>query len=186
MQQEFGLIITALWILFIVWWLISGIFAKRTLNVGSTWMVRLVMVAVLLVSLSNRSVQYWFVMQTPVNPTLGAIGVVLVALGVGLCIWARVYLGRNWGMPMSVKENPELVTTGPYAYVRNPIYSGSLLAILGSFLGIGAWWWLGLLVVCGIYFIYSAFMEEKIMLREFPDTYPAYKAATWRLIPWVF
>jgi len=63
---------------------------------------------------------------------MGGVGVALCALGIGLAIWARTYLGRNWGMPMSRKENPELVTSGPYAYVRHPIYTGLLIAMLGS------------------------------------------------------
>ena len=44
---------------------------------------------------------------------IGSTGI--CALGVGFAIWARVYLGRNWGMPMSQKEQPEITTTGPYA-----------------------------------------------------------------------
>jgi protein-S-isoprenylcysteine O-methyltransferase Ste14 len=101
-----------------------------------------------------------------------------------LAIWARRHLGRNWGMPMSFKENPELVTTGPYVYIRNPIYSGFLLAILGSALTSGALW-LIFFVVFGAYFVYAAKNEEKIMLQEFPDTYPAYKRRTRLLIPFV-
>ena len=54
----------------------------------------------------------------------------LVALGLGLAIWARAHIGRNWGLPMSRKAYPELVTSGPYAVIRHPIYVGILLAAL--------------------------------------------------------
>lgn len=88
-------------------------------------------------------------------------------------------------MPMAVKEAPELVTTGPYATVRHPIYTGVILAILGSTLT-GGWWWLVIFVISTAYFIYAAMREEKEMAKTFPDTYPAYKARTKMLIPYVF
>jgi Phospholipid methyltransferase len=64
-------------------------------------------------------------------------GVVLCVLGFGLGLCAPWYLGRNWGMPMSCKEQPELVTSGPYAFIRHPIYTGPILAMLGSAIGVG-------------------------------------------------
>ncbi len=88
-------------------------------------------------------------------------------------------------MPMSVQENAELATTGPYAYIRNPIYSGMLLAMLGSMLVAGLSWLIPF-IFFAIYFIYSAKAEEKLMLAQFPDTYPAYKKRTKMLIPFVY
>jgi protein-S-isoprenylcysteine O-methyltransferase Ste14 len=117
------------------------------------------------------------------SPALNILGLTLAAAGVALAIWARFYLGRNWGMPLSIKENPELVTTGPYAYIRNPIYTGILLALLGSSLII--WWWFVIFAWSAVYFVYASRGEEKIMLREFPDTYPAYKARTKMLVPFI-
>jgi len=66
------------------------------------------------------------------DPWLQAIGLVIFLLGLALAIWARVYLGRNWGMPMTEKADPELVTTGPYSTIRHPIYSGLILAMAGT------------------------------------------------------
>src|SRR6185503_8446049 len=103
-------------------------------------------------------------------------------VGITFAIWARYTLGRNWGMPMSVKEKPELVTSGPYALVRHPIYTGVLLALLGSTFVVGLWW-LIIFAVGTIYFLYSAAREEALMMKEFPNEYPAYKARTKMLIP---
>ena len=61
----------------------------------------------------------------------------MFASGIGLAIWARIHLGRNWGMPTSQKADPELVTTGPYRFVRHPIYTGLLVALLGTALAVG-------------------------------------------------
>ena len=61
-------------------------------------------------------------------------------LGLALAVWARVYLGRNWGMPMSRRADPELVTTGPYRRVRHPIYSGLILAMAGTAIAVSLYW----------------------------------------------
>ena len=115
---------------------------------------------------------------------MGLIGFVLCALGVGLAITARALLDRNWGMSLSRKENPGLVTTGPYAFVRHPIFSGMLLAILGSAIGQSIFWLLPL-IAYGPYFILSARREEKHLIEQFPESYPAYMKRTRMLLPFV-
>jgi protein-S-isoprenylcysteine O-methyltransferase Ste14 len=118
------------------------------------------------------------------SPVLGAIGAVVFASGVAFAIWARIHLGRNWGMPMTEKAEPELVTSGPYRLVRHPIYSGLLAAMLGTTLAtnlIG----LVLVAVLGVYFYYSASVEEKNLTATFPDAYPAYRSRTKMIIPFV-
>lgn len=119
------------------------------------------------------------------DPWLIGIGLVLFVAGLGLAVWARVYLGRNWGMPMTQKDDPELVTTGPYHRVRNPIYSGIILAGLGTALAVNLIWLVAVVAVGG-YFIYSAVMEQRFMAERFPDTYPGYKQSTKMLIPFIF
>ncbi|MGH8300548.1 MAG: methyltransferase family protein, partial [Steroidobacteraceae bacterium] len=93
-------------------------------------------------------------------------------------------LGRNWGMPMSLRQGHELVTSGPYAYVRHPIYTGIMLAMIGSALAVGLLWLL-LFALYFAYFLFSARTEEQMMLAQFPDTYPAYRRRTRMLIPFV-
>src|ERR1051325_6056310 len=64
------------------------------------------------------------------SPVLGAIGAVVFAAGIAVAIWARIHLGRNWGMPMTEKAEPELVTSGPYRLVRPRIYPRPPTAML--------------------------------------------------------
>jgi protein-S-isoprenylcysteine O-methyltransferase Ste14 len=118
------------------------------------------------------------------SPVLGAIGAVVFAAGIALAIWARVHLGHNWGMPMTQKAEPELVTSGPYRYVRHPIYSGLLAGLLGTALATNL---IGLIIVVilGGYFYYSASVEEKNLTATFPTAYPAYRTNTKMLIPFV-
>jgi protein-S-isoprenylcysteine O-methyltransferase Ste14 len=114
-----------------------------------------------------------------------AVGAVLFVLGLGVAVWARRHLGRNWGTPMSHKADPDLVTSGPYRRVRHPIYSGLLLAMVGTAVAV-IWYWIIVVVIAGVYFVYSAEQEERYMASQFPDVYPEYKRSTKMLIPFVF
>ena len=112
-------------------------------------------------------------------------GLVLFALGLGFAIWARICIGRNWGTPMSQKNEPELVTTGPYHLVRHPIYSGILVAGIGTAVAL-SWLWLTAVALAGVYFLYSASVEERFLTEQFPDEYPLYTRSTKRLVPFIF
>jgi protein-S-isoprenylcysteine O-methyltransferase Ste14 len=116
---------------------------------------------------------------------LGWLGVAGCATGIGIAGWARVCLGRNWGMPMTVRARPTLVRSGPYRVVRHPIYSGLLLAAVGSALVTGPGW-LVVVAGAGAYFVVSLRVEENDMARAFPDQYPEYAGHTKRLIPFVY
>ena len=114
-----------------------------------------------------------------------SIGLTLFAVGLLFAIWARIHIGRNWGTPMTRKDEPELVTSGPYRLVRHPIYSGILTAGIGTAVALT---WMGLIAVglAAIYFLYSAIVEEKSLTEQLPDAYPAYIRSTKMLVPFVF
>jgi protein-S-isoprenylcysteine O-methyltransferase Ste14 len=86
---------------------------------------------------------------------------------------------------MTQKDDPELVTSGPYHLVRHPIYSGILLAGVGTAVAL-SWLWLTAVVLAGIYFVYSATVEERFMTEQFPDAYPQYVRSTKMLVPFVY
>jgi protein-S-isoprenylcysteine O-methyltransferase Ste14 len=113
------------------------------------------------------------------------VGLVFFVAGLAFAIWARIHIGRNWGTPMSQKNDPELVTSGPYRLVRHPIYTGILVAGAGTAVAL-SWVWLIGVALAGVYFIYSAIVEERNMTEQFADTYPAYKRSTKMLVPFVF
>ncbi len=118
--------------------------------------------------------------------TLQWMGVGLCLAGFGFAVWARVHIGRNWGMPMSLREGHELVTSGPYAYVRHPIYSGLMLAMIGSAFTAGPALAARSRRSISPTSSSAARSEEKTMLAQFPDAYPAYRRRTKMLIPFVF
>jgi protein-S-isoprenylcysteine O-methyltransferase Ste14 len=66
-------------------------------------------------------------------------GAALTAAGLLFTVWARLHIGTNWSGIVTIKQGHELVTTGPYAMVRHPIYTGLLLAFIGSAVGRGGW-----------------------------------------------
>jgi protein-S-isoprenylcysteine O-methyltransferase Ste14 len=171
------------WVAFWIYWLAAAVGVKAGRSRSSRFVairVGILVVAVLL--LRTRALRGH---ATTGNPWLQGIGLAIFLLGLALAIWARLYLGRNWGTPMSQKDDPELVTTGPYHSIRHPIYSGLLLGMIGSAIAISPYW-LVAVVLLGGYFIYSAFMEERLMTRLFPDAYPEYKRSTKMLVPFIF
>lgn len=181
-----GTLLFVCWIVLLVYWLISSFNTKRYASRNlSAWLPRLLFVAVLLALLSMPSAEAALERLSVTFPEwVRWLGVIVTALGVSLAVWARAYLGRNWGMPMSLKQDAELVTTGPYAWIRHPIYSGFLLAMAGTTLV--ASYYLVVLVVFAGYFAWAAITEEKILLAEFPAAYSAYTARTWRLVPFLW
>ncbi len=179
------------WVIFWVGWFAASAGAKRGQRGRGNWArfagvrVVLILVVVLLVRLrvlKGHGVGYVGYVRDPV---LWGVGLAIWVLGLGLAVWARIYLGRNWGMPTSTKEDPELVTSGPYRTIRHPIYTGILLAVIGSAIAISVWWLIAVALIGG-YFIYSAFVEEHNMTRLFPSAYPEYQQSTKMLIPFIF
>ena len=168
------------WIVFWLYWLASAFGAKE--GGGGRRRVPLAGLSVLSVLLLARVLRGGS--QSVHSPILGALGAVVFSSGITLAIWARFHLGRNWGMPMTQKAEPELVTSGPYRFARHPIYSGLLAGVLGTALVTNL---IGLIVVValGVYFYYSASVEEKHLIAAFPTAYPAYRARTKMLIPFV-
>jgi protein-S-isoprenylcysteine O-methyltransferase Ste14 len=172
--------ITVGWVVFWVYWLISAARAKQSSQPRRTRPPGLFIAILLLLVLHAFKLGTLAVS----SPAVQIAGASLFLAGLGLAVWARIFLGRNWGMPMTQKDEPELVTSGPYRYVRHPIYSGILLAMLGTALATSLYWLLAVGVL-GIYFIYSATVEEKLMTASFPATYPSYRTRTKMLIPFV-
>jgi protein-S-isoprenylcysteine O-methyltransferase Ste14 len=174
------IIVAVAWAAFWVYWGISALRSKRgTRSTRGIPMRAVIAVAVILLF---RVVHAG---SLDVNGVvLPALGSVIVFGGLGFAVWARLHIGRNWGMPMTQKEEPELVTSGPYRFVRHPIYTGILTAVVGTALVINLLA-LAVAAVIGAFFWYSATVEEKNLGAVFPIAYPAYRARTKMLIPFV-
>jgi protein-S-isoprenylcysteine O-methyltransferase Ste14 len=172
------------WVVFWIGWLAASLTAK-TGRTGWTRLAGVRVAIILVVLLLVRLRLFKGHGEVTTNPWLQGIGLALFVLGLALAVWARIYIGRNWGMPMSQKDDPELVTTGPYHAIRHPIYTGIILAMIGTTIAVSLYWLIAVVLV-GAYFVYSAVMEERYMTGRFPDTYPAYKHSSKMLIPFIF
>lgn len=179
------LIVAASWLVLIVVWFVAAV-VLGIRGIGRTSPLARV-VRLLLVVAVWVAVGYGYRLpvpsSTPAMVDLAAVGAVLCVAGCAFAIWARFALGRSWGMPMTRHASPELVTSGPYRFVRHPIYTGILFMLVGTSL---------LHPVAAIpsaafiaYFVYSARREERDMERQFPDAYADYKRRSKMLIPFL-
>jgi protein-S-isoprenylcysteine O-methyltransferase Ste14 len=188
----YGWLIFALWLTLIAYWSLATVAVLR--GTGRRWIwwrevaVRLGFFALVVLALRVAVIGHVFPNQGLFafnsSMLMGLIGFVCSAFGIGLAILARAYLGQNWHTPMSNGDNPGLITTGPYALVRHPLYGGLLLAMLGSAIAQSSLWLLPL-IVYGPYFVRAARREEKLLIERYPERYPAYMKRTKMLLPFV-
>jgi len=114
-------------------------------------------------------------------------GLMLYTAGLAMAIAGRAQLGNSWSdieTPGQVAK-ASLICHGLYRYIRHPIYTGILLAMIGSAIAVSVWWLIAVALIGG-YFIDSAFVEERNMTRLFPSAYPEYQQSTNMLIPFIF
>jgi protein-S-isoprenylcysteine O-methyltransferase Ste14 len=188
----YGWLIFALWLALVAYWSLSTSALMR--SVGRRWVwwreiaLRLGFFALVMLMLRVAVVSHVLPDAGPYtfNSAMvpGLIGFLCTLAGIGLVILARAWLGRHGGVPIAWPEESTLVTTGPYALVRHPLYGGMLLAMLGSAIGQSILWLLPL-IVYGPHFISGARREEKRLLQQFPDRYPAYMQRTKMLLPFL-
>ena len=179
------LVIGVGWLIFWLGWLAAAFPANASRGPRGWYLGLRVVLVVVLINVLRLDWRHGGGPVLHAGLALSVAGLVLWAAGLGLAIWARLYIGRNWGMPMTRRAEPHLVTTGPYRNIRHPIYTGIIVALAGSALATTL---LGLIVAAVVagYFVFSATREERFLAGEFPDSYPAYKASTKMLIPFVF
>ena len=121
------------------------------------------------------------------NPLLGIVGDFLTLVSVLFAIWARVILGKNWsGAVITVKKDHQLIQTGPYAYVRHPIYTGFIFAAFGTALTIGLSGSFVAAEVMVLAFLIRMPREEEFMTQQFPEEYPLYKQRVKKIIPFLW
>lgn len=177
------LVLAVGWAAFWLYWLVAAFSMKRGHVLWSRELRIRAVIAVVVILLIRFGAFRDHGINT--DPWRAAIGVAVFALGLGFAILARIRIGRNWGTPMAQKDEPELVTSGPYRLVRHPIYAGILAAGAGTAVAL-SWLWLAAVLLAGVYFLYSAIVEERYLTERFPDDYPPYKRSTRMLVPFIF
>ena len=111
------------------------------------------------------------------------IGLLMTVAGVTFAIWARVTLGRNWSGIVTVKQNHELIRTGPYALVRHPIYTGFTFAVFGTAIFDGEIRSIILIIAMLSLLAHKMKVEEQFMTEQFGSEYGSYRQKTKALVP---
>lgn len=181
-------VVTSLWTVFVLYWFISGLKVKQTARTEMSasriaTVTTLIAGAALIFWQSPRSIGPLSARFAPDNDWIKVSGELLVAAGVGIAIWARWHLGQYWSARVTLKVDHQLIQSGPYAWVRHPIYTGVLLAMLGSAVFVGEWRaLLGVLLVFVAHWL-KAQREEALLVGQFGSAYEEYRRRTGSLIP---
>jgi len=182
--------IRACWIIFGAIWLIAAVSTKRSVYRESrAHRLRYSILLVLAFFLLTRGHRLAYPLSARIVPPFELIawaGTVLCIAGLVFCIWARFTLGRNWSGAVTLKEGHELIERGPYRVVRHPIYTGLLTMFVATAIVVGHVAGIVGLLLTLVSFWIKLSDEEKVMLRQFPDQYPAYQRRVKRIIPFVF
>ncbi len=184
--------ILACWLIFLLYWYILAGPVKpiqRTSGwLRGNWHQILLLAGFLLISNPLGLARVNPIAFSIASPTLviQLLSVVFAVAGLIVAVIARKTLAGNWSREVAIKEGHELITTGLYRHVRNPIYSGILLMTLGTALSFGT-----LSAVIGFLIVMLAIWlklcgEEKILAQHFSEEYLAYKKHTKALIPFVW
>jgi protein-S-isoprenylcysteine O-methyltransferase Ste14 len=121
----------------------------------------------------------------PVSLIPAVIGLAIEAGGFLLAVRARRVLGKHWNGEITIKVDHELIRTGPYKYIRHPIYAGLLLLYLGAAIVSGQWHALLGFTIAAVAYVRKTRMEEANLKRGFPGEYEDYRRQTRALVPWI-
>ena len=181
--------INVLWIFFWAVWLAAAFFVKRATRRRRS-PIRLVYIALALSA-------FWFFgnhtrnpilrnQLIPNTPAIAYTGALLTAAGIAFAFIARFFLGRNWDGRVVIKQDHTLILTGPYAFVRHPIYSGLLLAILGTAIAYGQLGYFAAAVVVTFALWLKSRLEERLMIEQFSTQYSDYRSRVKAFIPFMW
>lgn len=177
----------ALWLVWLIYWFVAAISVKPFQRRESAWsrlshFGPLALAAWMLAAdhLPGRFLEgrIW-----PSNEITFWIGIGLLVTGLILAVWARRVIGRNWSGSVTVKEDHELVRSGPYAFVRHPIYTGLLFGLIGSAVPRGEWRGVVAVLLVAVALWRKLRLEERWMGEVFGSRYAAYKREVKALVP---
>jgi protein-S-isoprenylcysteine O-methyltransferase Ste14 len=183
----YELLFPVLWVAFFVYWGLKAAKVKATerLEPSSSRIVRLILMlcAIALFSLPRVPIAFLNDRFLPGAEWVFWTGAAITVAGLLFCVAARRHLGANWSQAVTVKKDHELITSGPYALVRHPIYTGLLLALAGSAIALAEWRGLVAVLLFFIAFWNKLRLEEKWMREHFGSSYEEYSRRVAALIP---
>ena len=178
-------IIFASWLAFLLYW-IANARRVKTPAITQSFRSRLahrlpvsIGIVLLFVTSRRRDIPYLL----PPTALTAWTGAALAVLGLAIAIWARRTIASNWSSDVEFKQDHTLVTHGPYAWVRHPIYTALLIMCLGTAIASGRLISFLALPLILLGFWIKLRQEERLMRLHFPTEYPAYERRVKALIP---
>jgi protein-S-isoprenylcysteine O-methyltransferase Ste14 len=172
----------SLWLVFIAFWIVMARGGK-TVAERETLYSRLshytpLAVAVFLLVAPQVPLPVLNDRFAPESLGLVQLSAALTVIGVAFAVWARLRLAGNWSSDVTLKRDHELIVDGPYRWVRHPIYTGVLVALIGTGLAVGEWRAVVAVVLAGVAWWRKLTIEEIVMRRQFGDAYVRYAERT--------
>jgi len=178
------------WIAFLLYWQIKAAGTKTTqrLEPAASRILRALTFLIVIVLLSTTRIPLrWLYRELwPSGIWPFWIGAAVTVAGLLFAVWAREHLGSNWSRAVTIKQGHELITTGPYAVVRHPIYTGILTGFLGTAIALSQVRGFICFVLVFLVFWAKLRMEEQWMRSQFGETYATYAHQTAALVPYLF
>ena len=178
-----------IWVLWSILWLVLARNVKATAR-RQPALPRFLNMALLICAAAVLATPHlpWPALETRLLPgsqwkLWAALGAALTFLGLLFTVWARIHLGRNWSGVAAVKADHELITGGPYAWVRHPIYSGLALAFVGMAIAGGQWRGVLSIALALTAIVQRIVVEEGFMRQQFGAVYESYAKRVQALIP---
>ena len=190
MRWVYEWLFPVVWVAYLVYWQIAARGAKANERIESVasriFRTILLLGGVLLISWPLKIPVGWLYRRLlPMTAEMFWLGAAVTVAGLLFCVWARVTLGANWSRSVTIKQGHELITAGPYGFVRHPIYTGLLTGFLGTAIALGDLRGVVAFVLIFASLWYKLRLEEKWMRTAFGETYAGYSRHTKMLIPWV-
>ena len=179
-----------LWIAFIIYWRIKAAGTKTTerLEPAASQILRalIFVIAIVLFATTRIPLRWLYLQPWPAGLWPFWLGATVMVAGLLFAVWAREHLGSNWSSEVTIKQDHELITTGPYAVVRHPIYTGILAGFLGTAIALSQVRGFVVFVLIFLILWLKLRMEEQLMHTQFGETYATYAHQTAALVPHVF
>jgi protein-S-isoprenylcysteine O-methyltransferase Ste14 len=175
------------WIVFAAYWAIGALKTRRTAKKES-FTARYSIMTIEIVGfylLLSGDAAIGFLGRRVLLRTLElrVFGVVLLWAGIALALWARWHLGQYWSGRITIKEGHKLIRTGPYARLRHPIYSGLVLAVIGTAIEVDQWRGIAAVCIVLLGFWIKGRREETLLTKQFGAEFEEHLRATGFLLP---
>lgn len=162
-------------------------FACGAFDRGSTLLIALVFSLGFVLLLVSLPLDAYGVARMGVAPWVAWMGIIVMALGIAVRIWANQTLGRFFTRTLRVSAGQTVVSDGPYRIVRHPGYLGDILLWVGAAFVTLNWITFAFLALAAILaYGYRIHVEEAMLREALGEPYRAYMAHTWRLLPFVY